>query len=815
MGLDRRRLALMMAMAGLVAAAPLTGTATAETLLTVDATKQPPPLETGYLKMGEGRHPDGTRIAINNRYLTLNGKPWMPAMGEFHYTRFPPVYWDEQLRKMKAAGINIVATYIIWNHHEEVEGAFTWEGDRDLRRFAELCAKHGLKLVVRIGPWSHAEVRYGGMPDWIVHAMPTRGNDPQYLTYVDRYYRQIAKQVSGLLWKDGGPIIGVQLENEYNLTGPGQGRDHIATLKRMALEAGFDVPLYTVTGWDQAVYPSGEVVPVFGGYPDEPWKASPEILPPKETYAFRFDSRVSGNLGAQTTATRRGDADPDIPHTPFLGAEYGGGVPAMYRRRAVIDPADISSMLPVQVGSGVNLFGYYMFHGGRNPMGRTTLEETTASGGYNDTPIIGYDFQAPLGQYGDMRPVLRKIRPYHLFMQAYGDQLAPMIPHAPAHLPKALDDLSTPRWSVRSQGDSAFLFYNSHVRQYQMAPAPDVRFALDLPGGRVSFPQSPVTLPPGAHFIWPVNMDLGGAILAYATAQPVTKLKVAGVETHILQAEPGVPVELALRGADNIQAAGGKITAADGVSRIQGLEPGTGAVIDFTAGGAAKRLLILTEKQAENLTLADIGGRRFAVISDADLFADDKGFDLRRRGDSRFRYATLPAIAPAGKADGLFHAYEATVPAKPTMPVTIEPIREARPVPPIRTGGAAKAAMQPAPELFGRSAAWKITVPRDALQGVADAWLELDYQGDVGRLFSGIQLLDDHYFNGPVWQIGLKRFKAEIAQPLTLTVMPLRADAPIYIQQEWKPTQPADGQLAILKGARLVPEYALRVEVAH
>jgi len=755
----------LMVMIGAVAGLTLPGAAVAEMVLSVDATAPPPALETGYLKMGQGVSPTGGTIGINNRYLTLDGKPWMPTMGEFHYTRFPADGWDEQLAKMKAAGIDIVASYIIWNHHEEVEGTFTWTGDRDLRRFAQLCAKHGLKFVARIGPWSHAEVRYGGIPDWVVDAMPTRGNDPQYLTYVDRFYRQIAAQLSGLLWKEGGPVVGVQLENEYNLTGPGQGRDHIAALKRLALAAGFDVPLYTVTGWDQTVYPSGEVVPVFGGYPDEPWKASPEILPPKETYAFRFDSRVSGNLGAQTVATRRGDADPDIPHTPFLGAEYGGGVPAMYRRRAVIDPADISAMLPVQIGSGVNLFGYYMFHGGRNPVGRTTLEENTGIHGHNDTPIIGYDFQAPIGQYGDMRPVLRRVRPFHLFTAAYGDQLAPMVPHAPAILPKALDDLSTPRWSVRSAGDAAFVFFNSHIRQYRMPPVTDVRFSITLPGGPVSFPDVPVTIPAGSHFIWPVNMDLGGARLSYATAQPVTRVLVDGIETHILQAEPGVPVELALAGATNVRAVGAKVTRRPDTTLITGLKPGLGAAITFTAAGTRKRLLILTEAQAESMTLLRRNGRDMIVISEADLFATDTGFDLRSRGNPRFRYATLPALGRGGKADGLFTSYEQAVTPKAEMKVTVEPLRAAQPAPAIRIGGPAKAAMQPAPEAYGRSAAWSVTVPADALSGVVDAWLELDYQGDVGRLFSGVRMIDDHYFNGPAWRLLFGRLKNKHKRP--------------------------------------------------
>jgi hypothetical protein len=101
------------------------------------------------------------------------------------------------------------------------------------------------------------------------------------MVFVERLYQQIGQQIKGQLWKDGGRVIGVQLENEYNIDGPGKGIGHIAALKKLALKAGMDVPYYTVTGWDGTIYPTGEVTPVFGGYPDEPWGVSTKELPPK------------------------------------------------------------------------------------------------------------------------------------------------------------------------------------------------------------------------------------------------------------------------------------------------------------------------------------------------------------------------------------------------------------------------------------------------------------------------------------------------------------------------------------------------------
>ncbi len=150
---------------------------------------------------------------------------------------------------MKAGGVQIVSTYVFWIHHEESEGQFDFTGNRDLRHFAELCKKHGLLLFVRVGPYVHGEARNGGLPDWVLKEGPTRRNDPLYMSKVRLYYGQIGNQLRGELWKDGGPVIGVQVENEYFKHGPDAGAAHIAELKKLAIAAGLDVPLYTVTGW--------------------------------------------------------------------------------------------------------------------------------------------------------------------------------------------------------------------------------------------------------------------------------------------------------------------------------------------------------------------------------------------------------------------------------------------------------------------------------------------------------------------------------------------------------------------------------------
>jgi hypothetical protein len=841
--------------AAAVASVLATGFAGAGTL-SIDASAPTPAPLNAALRLGTATAPNGDTLGANARYLTRNGAPWLPVMGEFHYSRTPASQWEAELRKMKAAGIDIVASYVMWNHHEEIEGKFDWSGNRDLKRFMQLAAKAGLDVVVRVGPWAHAEVRFGGFPDWVVNAMPTRSNDPQYMAHVERLYAQIGQQIKGQLWKDGGHVIGVQLENEYNIDGDGKGAAHIAALKKLALKAGMDVPYYTVTGWDGTIYPTGEVTPVFGGYPDEPWGVSTKELPPKETYAFRFDTRVSGDLGAQTAAHAPGTAETDKEVTPFLGAEYGAGLPFMYRRRTVVSADDIASMLPVQLGSGVNLMGYYMFHGGRNPLslGGTGMEESTLSGGYNDTTMISYDFQAPLGPDGQQRKVLEKLRPFHLFVHDFGARLAPMTVRKPEVSPAKPDDLNTARFAVRSEGDRGFLFVNNHVRQYPMAAQKATQFAVKLPGQNITLPSKPVDVADGAYFIWPLNLDLDGTNLHYATAQPLALLDQGktGV-VAVFAASAGVPVELSFDAGARVTAAGAQTASVDGHTLVTGVQPGANAAVTVQRDGKRPlTIVVLTPEQSQQLSVVQLAGQRRLLLSADQAYADGNALQLRSVGDSKFRFAVYPALSSAPKAtttgaawaakpgakaatapsnagayaagdataatvalraagnEGIFQVFEATLPAH-EVKATVTQTRNAQEAATIVIGGTAKAAIQPLPESFKAAGAWQINVPREQLKGLDDALLQIDFVGDIGRLYSGTRMLDDWYYSGYQWQFGLRQQAALLDQPLTVSVLPLRADAPIYLPKEARPDFGGATQMATVRSVTVIPVYQLRI----
>lgn len=263
-------------------------------LASVDASLPGPPPQIGPLRMGSaaaGMAPNGDTLIVNSQSLVLNGEPWLPVAGEFHYSRYPADQWLPELLKMKAAGIDIVSTYVIWIHHEEVQDRLVFSGSRNITRFIDTAAEAGLSVIARLGPYVHAEVRNGGIPDWVIaQSSLIRSNDPVYMSFVTSFWTEIAERINGSIFKRGGPIIAVQLENEYSLNGSGQGAAHIASLKSLAISLGLDLPLYTCTGWQGTFYPPDQVVPVWGGYQDDPWGVTLEDEPPSETYSFRFFS---------------------------------------------------------------------------------------------------------------------------------------------------------------------------------------------------------------------------------------------------------------------------------------------------------------------------------------------------------------------------------------------------------------------------------------------------------------------------------------------------------------------------------------------
>jgi beta-galactosidase len=785
---------------------------------------------------GASKSPSGSILGLNSRYLTRDGKPWLPVVGEFHYTRYPESRWEEEILKMKAAGVDVVATYVFWIHHEEIEGQFDWKGRHDLRRFIELCSKHGMYVETRIGPWDHGEARNGGFPDWLLKkGQPTRVNNPVYLSYVRTWYGQVAQQLKGLLWKDGGPIIGIQLENEYAVRGPGGGEAHILELKRIAIESGLDVPFYFITGWDNAVVPARAVIPVYGGYPDAPWDASRGKLPPSEVYAFRFRSRVASNMGAiGGTAESKADTSAQA-QLPYLTAEIGGGLEDTYHRRVVVRPDDIAAMFPVMLGSGVNLYGTYMFQGGENPEGKlSTLQESQATGYPNDVPVKSYDFQAPLGEFGDERDSFRKMKVFQYFLNDFGEYLAPMTVHAPEDQPANPADLSVPRASVRSRGDAGFIFFNNYVRNYSMPARHAAQFEIRLPQGAVRIPSRPVDIPSGSYFIWPFNLRCGGVTIRYSTAQLFTRIETGETTTLYFVEIPGIPAEFALDpdSVRSLQLSSGQAGGDNGNIIVTGIRPGVDSFIDVTGpDGRKTRLVVLTQQEAESAWKVRLGsGERAAanhlLITEQDFFADTDSIPariwLRSRGSSGFAFTITPPVSapphsdlPLTQTSGNASASRFAANAeerKPELHYTLtQPAGEAPPValgpiPAWRTHGVAQAPAESDPSYEAR---WSITLPSDSLKGLNELYLQVGYRGDVARLSAGSKLLTDNFYNGETWSIGLRRFIEPKMNSFELSILPLRSDAPVYFELTRDLAFKANGQIDTIDDLRLIPEYQL------
>ena len=499
------------------------------------------PLLINHLNMG-GKNPKGEEINVTSRYFTRNGKPWIGVMGEFHFSRYSRENWHRELAKMKAGGITIVSTYLFWIYHEEIEGKMDFGGDNDIRAFIEECKDVGLDVVIRIGPWAHGECRNGGFPDWLLKKdYKLRDNNEEYLAVVKKWYQSIYNEVKGLFYKDGGNIIAVQIENEFV-----DNAEHLAKLKEIAVECGFIAPIYTVTGWNSASgakIPVDEVVPVFGGYCEAPWENHMNRLLPSPHYFFnrmRNDSAIGTDLIAKTQSDGW-----QLPYEryPFATCELGGGIEVTHHRRPIIKPMDIYAVSLVKLGDGNNLVGYYMYHGGTNKIGElSTFNETKATGYPNDYPILSYDFQAPLSEYGEVREQYGLLNMLHMFVNDFGEEFAPMIAVDSGNT-VAADDTNSLRYGMRTNGKSGFVFVNHYQRLTELA---DIENTV-ISAGNVEFP--PIDVKGEVSFFMPFNMKMGDSVLEYATAQPLCKYD----DTYFFAEIPNIKAEYKFsKGSANI-----------------------------------------------------------------------------------------------------------------------------------------------------------------------------------------------------------------------------------------------------------------------
>ena len=480
--------------------------------------------------------------------LIIDGHRVVPVMGEVHYSRIPADEWRQEVKKMKEGGVTMIATYVFWNHVEEEEGIFRWDGQRNLRRFLEICSEEQMPVILRMGPFCHGEVRNGGIPDWMFEkGCKLRDRNPVFLSYAETLYRQIFSQVQGLQWKDGGPVIAAQFDNEYR----GRG-EYLMDLKHIAQKIGFDLPFYTRTGWPELAtpVPFGEMIPLYGDYADGFWDRTLGETDGNYYKAFNFKAfRSSTAIATEQLGKQKAKVNDGDESYPYFTCELGGGMMQAYHRRPYVYPEDAYSMALVKLGSGSNLLGYYMYHGGMNPEGKTSLNENQRTKGtnYNDMPVKNYDFQAPLGEFGQKNTHYYMLRPLHLFMQNWGETLAEMEASFPASQDIKKGDDSHLRWAVRSKGNSGYIFINNYERLQNLS----VKKNVVLKACGVILPK--LSIPAGCMAIFPVNVDG----IKYATAQLVAKrdgkiylMQIPGIPTTICMQNGKVLKNVKVRGTE-------------------------------------------------------------------------------------------------------------------------------------------------------------------------------------------------------------------------------------------------------------------------
>lgn len=749
----------------------------------------------GHLRLG-GQDPLGNMLGVNNYYFTRNDKPFFVISGEFHFSRFPEPYWAEELLKIKAGGVNTVATYVCWICHEEKQGVFEWADAKNLRHFVELCAHYELNVTLRIGPFIHGEWRNGGLPDWLYgQPFEVRSNDPGYLAHVERYYGAIAGQVRGLFFAEGGPIIAIQLENEYMHAGAPwevvdpwrepewvpKGRDgveHLRRLKEIAQHTGLIAPFYLATAWGGASIIEDETLPVYAEYAYPTW-----IEAPGPSGAYLFRDRHALPVEQPTHQTPR--------HYPFITAEQQGGIQITYRNRPIVPARSTEAMALVFLGSGSNALGYYMYHGGTTPPGGHGFSQERT------LPQLSYDFQAPLGEYGQVRDSYRYLKLLHLFLEAYGETLAPMGTLLPAGaLAITPTDTTTPRYCARMAGGSGFLLVNNFQDHVDMPDFTGVVFELDTPAGIVSFPErGTLTIIKDTCFVFPFNQSLQGARLIYATAQPLTVIHKPDYSHYFYFAPEGIQPEFCFD-QNTLSHLNGAMEQMEPNGQHLHIWPKIGRDHHFSCQTDTGRQVVvttLTRQEAEYTWKGLAWGDERVIVCEAGLIFTEGGVQVNMWDTPEVSLTVFPPVKTAVGGKGAQVVHEATpfgtrfhlhIPPQ-TIDLQIEACGDGK---------------------------YMLKFPAETWRGVADIFLHIDYEGDIAMAFVEGRLIADHFCNGLPWIIGLKRFRPDLEKGICLVFRPLRQGTVKNVSSNVAARFQFEGvEKLMIRAITALPQYSVRL----
>lgn len=311
-------------------------------------------------------------LRANGNHFELDGKPFQIISGAIHYERVPRAYWRDRLRKARAMGLNTVETYVFWNKHEPSPGVYEFSGQNDIAEFIREAQQEGLYVILRPGPYVCAEWDFGGYPAWLLRepGMVVRSSNPQFMSDASRWIHRLGKELAPLQSELGGPIIAVQVENEYGSFGS----DHayMEQIHHLLLDSGFDkAMLFTADG--AAEVPNGSL---------------PELP-------------VAINFGTGDAKGEFAALEKIRPNGPRMCGEYWAGWFDHWggkheRMDGATEAAELKWML--ERGYSVNL---YMFHGGTS---FGWMNGANSDGKNYEPDTTSYDYDAPVTESGELSP---------------------------------------------------------------------------------------------------------------------------------------------------------------------------------------------------------------------------------------------------------------------------------------------------------------------------------------------------------------------------------------------------------------------------